>query len=104
MPQVKEAFIAQLHQMTSENEQVGRHDGGAHLGGKRGSTSPYAASQSEDTFEERDDALNTGAEVAQLFVDSAARGHILDRESTLFGEDHPRHLLSQAQVLLAAIR
>ncbi len=88
---MKEAAQGSLYQVTSQYEQIGRHDRSAHGAGKRRKASPGATPQSEDAFEERYDALNSGPEVAQASVNSPARGHILDRESPFFREGHIFH-------------
>ena len=77
----------------SENEQVSRHDGCAHVAGKRRKVSPGAAPQPEDAFDEGDDALDARAKVAPFLVDSPALGHLLDRESKLLREGHIDHVL-----------
>ena len=46
-----------------------------------------ASIEPEAAFEERDDALDSSAEVAQFAEDPGALGHLGDSDSTTLGED-----------------
>ena len=76
--------------IAGEEEQIRREDGRAHVGVKRRGAFPHASRETEDAFQERDAALDPGAEAAQLVVHPVAPHH---------GEDGERALLRKADVL-----
>ena len=76
--------------VAGEQQQIRGEDRGAHVGVKRRGAFPHASRETEDAFQERDAALDPGAEAAQLVVHPVAPHH---------GEDGERALLRKADVL-----
>ena len=73
--------------MPCEGEEVGGEHGGADVGMEGEGAFPDAAGEAEDALEERDTALDAGAEVAEFAIDPAALDHVEHGEAALLGPE-----------------
>ncbi len=79
---------AKARERATSGDEVRRDDGGADVAGEAFLASPVYPLEAEATLQERNPALDAGAEVPQLAVHPMALDHVEDVEASLPGEAH----------------
>ena len=69
-----------------EQQEIRGEDRGAHVRVKARRAFPHAARRAKDPLQERDPALDPGAEAAEFVIDPRAADHVADGEAALLRE------------------